>query len=110
MSLSQIFLIISTVKMFILLSLFITCLAVSFFGWLTIIFMGALLFLPQLLYVVLLLQATIFIFVFAVICTWLGFRVFMVVLGWIVGLISWVFGLMAWIFGKQGTKVVVRSP
>jgi hypothetical protein len=72
--------------------------------------MGALLFLPQLLYVVFLLQAMIFIFVLTVICAWLGFRVFMVVLGWIVGLISWGFGLIAWIFGKQGTKVVARSP
>jgi hypothetical protein len=52
----------------------------------------------------------IFIFVLTVICAWLGFRVFMVVLGWIVGLISWGFGLIAWIFGKQGTKVVARSP
>ena len=72
--------------------------------------MGALLFLPQLLYVVFLLQATIFIFVFTVICAWLGFRVFMVVLGWIVALISWVFRSIAWIFGKQGTKMVARSP
>lgn len=67
-------------------------------------------FLPQLLYVFFLLEAMIVIFVFTVICAWLGFRVFMIVLGWVVGLISWNFKLIGWIFGKRETKVVVRSP
>jgi hypothetical protein len=72
--------------------------------------MGALLFLPQLLYVFFLLEVMIVIFVFTVICTWLVFRVFMIVLGWLMGLISWNFKLIGWIFGKPETKVVVMRP
>ncbi|PMD23719.1 hypothetical protein NA56DRAFT_47051 [Hyaloscypha hepaticicola] len=95
--------------MFILLSLFLNGLAIIF-GWLTIIFMGALLFLPELLYIFCLLGAVIVMVVFTVICACLGFTVFLVVWGWVVGLVCWGFGLIGWIFGKRETKVVVREP
>jgi hypothetical protein len=91
--------------MFILFGLF-AGLAVIF-GWLCLMFMTVLLFLPQIIDGIFILASLIVIFVFGLVCAWLAFIAVSAFLRWVLRIVS---GLIGWISGRREKKVEVKSP